>query len=85
MCTCTLEVESTAHFFLHSHYYNNIHKAILDDLKVINVNISKLPETFLTDLLLYGEASFNKIENKMILTASIKFIVDPDRLTGSIF
>ena len=85
LCTCTLEVESTTHFFLHCHYYNNIHKILLDDLKVINVNILKLSETALTDLLLYGEASFDMIQNKMILTASIKFIVDSDRFTGSVF
>ena len=85
LCYCTLEVESTTHFFLHCHYYNNIRKTLLDDLKVINVNILKLSETALTDLLLYGEASFDKIQNKMILTASIKFIVDSDRFTGSVF
>ena len=83
--TSTLEAQSTTHFFLHCHYYNNICKTLLDDLKVINVNIFKLSETALTDLLLYGEASFYKIPNKMILTASIKFILDSDRFTGSIF
>ena len=62
------------------YYYNNICKTLLDDLQVINVNILKLSETALTDLLLYGEASFNKIQNKMILTASNKFIVDSDSL-----
>ena len=68
LCTCTLEVQSTFHFFLHCHYYNNIRKTILVDLKVINVNISKLSETALTELLLYGEASSDKIRNKMILS-----------------
>ena len=85
LCTCTLEVESTTHFFLHCHYYNNIRKTLLDDLKVIHVNILKLSETALTDLLLYVEASFDKIQNKITLTVSIKFIVDSDRFTGSIF
>ena len=56
--------------------YNNICKTLLDDLRVINVNILKLSETALTDLLLYGKASFDKIQYKIILTASIKFIVD---------
>ena len=72
LCTCTLEVESTTHFSysLHCHYYNNIHKTLLDDLKVINVNVLKLSETALTDLLLYGEARFDKIQNKMILSVN---------------
>ena len=85
LCACTLKFESTTHFFLHCHYYNNIGQTLLDDLKVINVNILKLFETAFTDLLLYGKASFDKIQKKMILTASMKFIVYSDKFTGSIF
>ena len=85
LCTCTLEVESTTYFFLHCHYYNNIRKTLLDNFRVINVKILKLSENALTDLALYGEASFDKIQSKMILTASIKFIVDSDRFAGFIF
>ena len=73
LCTCTLEVESTTHFFLHCHCYNNIRKT-LDDFNVTEANISKLSETSFTDL--SWEASFDKIYNKVILTASIKIKVD---------
>ena len=52
---------------------------------MINVHILKLSETALTDLLLYEEASFDKIQKKMLLTASIEFIVDSDRFTSSSF
>ena len=50
------------------HYYN-ICKTLLDDLNVVHVNISKPSETALIDLLIHEEASFNKIDTKMILTA----------------
>ena len=82
LCTCTLEVESTTHFFLRCHYYNNICKT-LDDFNVTEANISKLSETSFTDL--SWEASFDKIYNKVILTASIKLKVDSNIFTGSIF
>ena len=85
LCTCTLEIESTAHFFLHWHFYRNIQKTLLDDVNEININISNFTETALTDLLLYGKSSFDKIQNKKILTASIKYILDSERFTGSIF
>ena len=78
LCACPLEVESTTHFFLHCHYYKNIRKTVYHDLKVININISKVSETALTDSFLYGKANFDKIQNKMTLTASVKFIVDSD-------
>ena len=85
LCTCTLETESTTHFFLHCHFFTNIRKTLLDDLNEININISNFSETALTDLLLYGKSSFDKIQNKKILTASIKYILDSERFTGSIF
>ena len=71
-------------FFLHRDFYSNICKTLLDDLNGININISNFSETALTDLLLYGKSSFDKIQNK-ILTASIKYIVDSEGFTGSIF
>ena len=52
---------------------------------MINVHILELSETALTDLLLNVEASFDKIQKKMILTVSIEFIVDSDRFTSSSF
>ena len=66
-------------------FLQQYHKILLYDLNVADVNISKLSETALTDLLLYGEESFDKIQNKMILIAFIKFIVDSDVFTGCIF
>ena len=83
--TCTLEIELTTHFFLHCHFYRNIQKTLLDDLNEININISNFSETALTDLLLHGKSSFDKIQNKKIMTVSIKYILDSKRFTGSIF
>lgn len=52
---------------------------------LMDVNISKLSESALTDFLPYEVASFYKTQNKMVLAASIKFVVDSDKITGSIF
>ena len=82
--TCTLKI-TTTHFFLHSHSYSNIRKTLADDLIVIDINISNFSETALTDLFLYGKSSFDNIHNKKILIASIKYIIDSERFTGSIF
>ena len=41
LCTCSLEVESTAHFFLHCHHYHNIRAKLLNSLKVIDINLLK--------------------------------------------
>ena len=39
LCTCSLEVESTAHFFLHQHHYHNIRVKLLNSLEVIDINL----------------------------------------------
>ena len=41
LCTCSLEVESTAHFFLHCHHYHNIRAKLLNSLDVIDTNLLK--------------------------------------------
>ena len=35
LCSCSLEVETTNHCFLHCHYYNDIRKTLLDTVKEI--------------------------------------------------
>ena len=70
------------HFFLQLGFFN---KTLLDDFNEININISNFSETALADLLHYGKSSFDKIQNKKILTASVKYILDSERFTGSIF
>ena len=44
LCTCSLEVESTAHFFLHCHQYHIIRAKLLHSLEVIDSNLLKLSE-----------------------------------------
>ena len=70
---------------------NQIIKHLLSNLKLYSImqhlmilrwlmlkfwNFLKLPSSIYS---LYGEESFDKIQNKVILTVSIKFIVDSDR------
>ena len=42
LCPCNLEVESTIHYFLHCHYYNDIRKTLLDTVKNITNILSNL-------------------------------------------
>ena len=40
LCSCSLETESTAHFFLHCRYYNNIRVTLMNELNDINNSIT---------------------------------------------
>ena len=54
LCTCSLEIESASHFFLHCDHYNNIRSTLLNKLNSLDGNILKLPDTTLPNLILYG-------------------------------
>ena len=77
--TCSLEIESTSHFFPHCDHYNNIRSTLLNELKSLDGNILELPDTTLTNLILYGDSQFNIIQNTFILNAVIKYILESNR------
>ena len=84
--TCTLEIESTTTFF-----YIVIFTGISEKPSQMTLMwlISIVPFFFLKQLWLvyfYIENQvLNKIQNKKILAVSIKYLVDSERFTGSIF
>ena len=85
LCTSSLEIESTSHFFLHCDHYNNIRSTLLNELKSLDGNILKLPDATLTNLILYGGSQFNIKQNTFILNAVIKYILESNRFNASLF
>ena len=73
LCSCTLEIEDTEHYFLR--YQNNIsfRTTLMNDLNNVNTSIASLNSNDFLRVILYGDKSFNKETNCKILTASIKF------------
>ena len=75
LCSCSPEVETVTHYFLHCHYYNIIRRTLLDTVnEIINKNLSDFSEQTLVNLHLYGNPSLTFEENKEIIKASIIFI-----------
>ena len=47
LCSCSLEVETTNHYFLHCHCYNDIRKTLLDTVKgVTNICLFDISDDF---------------------------------------
>ena len=84
-CTCRLEIKSISHFFLHCDHYSNICSTLLNEFKSLDGNILKLPDTTLTNLILYGGSQFNIKQNTFILNPVIKYILESNRFNGSLF
>ena len=85
LCTCSLEVESTAHFFLHCHHYHNIRAKFLNSLEVIDTNLLKLSEKQLTKVLLYSFSQLDQNQNRNVLNSSVNYIVGSKRFESSLF
>ena len=84
LCSCSLEVETTNHYFLHCHYYNDIRKILLDTVKEItNICLSDFSDETLVNLLLYGNSIYSLEENKEVIKASINFILS-SRFAGAL-
>ena len=80
-CTCSLEPESTSHFFLFCHYHNAIRSILFEDLNSVNKNMFKLSDNELT-LLLYGSTKYSLMNNRILLNSSIKCIENSKRFSG---
>ena len=65
LCSCSFEDKTTNHYFLHCHYYNDIHKTLLDTVKEItNKCLSDFSDETLVNLLLCGISIYNLEENR---------------------
>ena len=80
--SCSLEVETTNHYFLHCHHYNDIRKTLLDTVKEItNKCLSDFSNETSVNLL-YRNSIYRLEENKEVIKASINFILSSERFAG---
>ena len=79
LCFCSLESESTTHFFLHCQNFTELRKCLLNELTKIDSGILTLDEKSFTKLLLYGDGRYDSKTNKSIILASIKFVIQRNR------
>ena len=79
VCSCSIEAETTEHYFLRCHFYNENRSALMNELNEIDSPFSTLNENKLIDLLLYGYDKFDDKKNRNILMRTIKFIKGSQR------
>ena len=84
LCTCSLEVESTKHFFLHCHYYSVLCISFLNNLNNISPQFALFPEDVFIKTLLYGNPMFDENDSEKILETSIRYILDSKRFSGNL-
>ena len=84
LCSCSLEIESTSHFFLRCQNFITPRSNLIKELRKLDSNILNLDEISLTKLLSYGDSKYeNKINNKILL-ASINLVHSTERFEGQL-
>ena len=84
-CNCSLEPESTSHFFLHCHHYNTIWSILFKDLNSVDKNLFELSDNELTLILLYGITQYGLMNNHILLNSYIKYIENSKCFSWSLF
>ena len=74
LCSSSLEMESTKHFFLHCHHYTNIRRTLLNTVEMIDESILNVSDDDLIEILLFGNCKFSLETNSSIIKASINYI-----------
>ena len=82
--SCSIEPETTLHFFLHCHNFLNIRRKLFDKIKLLDETLLQLNDESLPAVLLFGSKIYNEQVNVQILNASIDYIINSDRFTNSL-
>ena len=84
-CLNPLLIEDTSHYLLHCHNFSHHGVALMNSVKSICDNFDSMSDNVKEDLLLYGDSRFDENKNKVILKATINYIKNTERFSGSLF
>ena len=84
-CACALESDCIEHFFLRCHSYISFWTTIMNELHDIDSSLVSRSSNDIFRVILYSDKRFNPCTNKIILTATIKYIKITQRSAQSLF
>ena len=83
VCACNVEAETSIHFFCRCSLFATQRISLVDSVSVVlaenNLPINTLHKKDLVKIYLYGSSNFVDNDNRVIILAAIKFIVDSKR------
>ena len=79
ICSCGENIETTTHYLLHCSNYLNERMTLLTNLQNVEENILDRNYSRLSEILLFGDSSFNDAKNTSILNSTIQYIFDTKR------
>ena len=85
LCSCSLVTEGTLHYLLHCHYFSQYRLDLMNSVKSVLDNFESSRDKDKKDILLYGDSHLDNNKNKYILEATLNYIKNPERFSGSLF
>ena len=85
LCSCSIEAESTSHYFSRSHFFDALQATFLNDLRNIDSDLSTLRNENLANILLHGNQIYDDKTNDIILIHVIRYIKDSQRFDEPLF
>ena len=82
---CGNDVESAIYFFLHYPLCSNERRTFLNSLVNIDHTLLDNIDFSLTQILLFGNTTFNAIENTKIINLTMDFVLSTKRLTNQFY
>ena len=79
ICSCSLDIKSSSHFFLHCPTFNDERYTLLSTLNKIDCKLLQLSNSSLLQILLHSNTLFDKEKNTLILNATIEYILSLKR------
>ena len=84
ICNCGNDVEFAIHFFLHYPLYSNERHTLLNSLVNIDHTLLDNTDYSLTQILLFGNTTFNAIVSAKIINLTIDFVLSTKRFDESL-
>ena len=84
-CSCSTAIENTVHYFLHCPNFSTARNSFLNEIAIVDRSIIDQDEIEIIQTFLYGNSTYSVNDNKLILDASIKYILETKRFDGPIF
>ena len=85
LCDCGNDTETTTYFFLHCPSFHTPRQTLLNNIKNINEQILSHGKDQLIQTFLYGNPNFNLTVNRLILNATIEYLISTERFKCPFF
>ena len=85
LCSCILVTEDALHYLLHCHHFSQYRFDLMNSIISVLDNFASLSDNDKKDILLYGDSRVDNNKNRFILEATVNYIKNSERFSGSLF